>query len=270
VRGFTIKKSIHNAQKELHVKKKLLAIALGLSFILGGSTAMAAGQKQVQSGLIEAKILADLKQKYPKNTVSSVTKAPMGNLYEVVMGQNIGYVDPDTKYVMFGHIFDMAEQHDITQDRVETLSRIDFSTLPLEKAIKVVKGDGSRSFAVFTDPECPYCSQLERNLLEVDNYTMYVFLYHIAELHPNSRAKADAIWCAADKAKAWSEFMIEHKEAESVNCTTPLDQIASVGQSLGVQGTPTLIHSDGRRAPGALPVPALDDWLGSKAPVKGK
>lgn len=250
--------------------KKLLAIAIGMTFVLGGHAALAGESKQKSDVAMEAKILADLKQKYPSNTVTSVTKAQMGNLYEVVMGQNIAYVDADTKYLMFGHIFDMSNQHDMTQDRMEDLIKVDFSKLPLDKAIKVVKGNGSRKFAVFTDPECPYCSQLERNLLEVDNYTMYVFLYPIAELHPNSRAKADAIWCAADKAKAWSEFMIEHKEAESINCTTPLDQIAAVGHSLGVQGTPTLIHSDGRRAPGALPSPALEDWLNAKMPSKNK
>lgn len=243
--------------------KKFLSVAIISALVLVGHTAMA-DTNQKKDGQTEARILADLKKKYPSTTFTTVTKAPLGNLFEVVMRQNIAYVDPDTNYLMFGHIFDMKTQHDMTQDRLEELNKLDFSSLPLDKAIKIVKGDGSRAFAVFTDPECPYCYQLEQNLLDVNNYTMYVFLFPIAELHPTAHTKAEAIWCSKDPVKAWAEAMLEHKEIVSTKCATPIAQVAALGQSLGVRGTPTLISSDGRRAPGAMPAQALETWLDAK------
>lgn len=246
----------------------IFAVAAAFAHTAFADTAKAA-PTAVAANSVEAKILADLHRKYPTNTVNSISKAPMGGLYEVAMGQNIAYVDADTNLLMFGHIFDMKTQHDLTQDRIEDLSKIDFKTLPLDKAIKVVKGNGARKFAVFTDPDCPYCHQLETNLQALDNYTMYVFLYPIAELHPNSHAKAESIWCAKDKVAAWHAAMIDRKEIPLASCTNPIDQIANLGKKYGVQGTPTMIHSDGRRSPGALPSEALNAWLDAKQVTAG-
>lgn len=248
--------------------KNLLAIVIGMAVLIC-NFAFAADQTKAEQATAE-KIKLELKRKYPGNTVTSVTKAPMGNLYEVAMGKNVAFVDPDTKYLLFGHIFEMSTQHDVTQDHIDSLNAVDFSTLPLKNAIKVVKGNGSRVFAVFSDPDCPYCHQLENNLSELDNYTMYVFLFPIAQLHPGSRAKAEAIWCAKDRAKAWTDAMLNDKQSEQKDCATPLDQVAELAQSLGVSGTPTMINSDGRIAPGALPTPALETWLSPNAAASKK
>lgn len=264
--------------------KNVISAVILMILAIGVGAAQAKEAKAAKESA-ETKIINSIHQKFPNTKITSVTKAPMGNLYQVVMGTNLAYVDPDTKYFLFGHIYDMANQHDLTQDSIDELSKINFAKLPLDQAIKVVKGNGGngqRVFAVFTDPECPYCRQMEQNLNEVDNYTMYVFLFPIAELHPAARAKAAAIWCSADRAKAFHTMLIEGRveqtgaikgAASGVNSTNtedtakgecegnPLDAIQALGQSLGVQGTPTLIHKNGRRAPGAMPGQALDTWL---------
>jgi len=206
-------------------------------------------------------VRTNLKAKYPSTTVTSITKATMGDLYEVVMGKNIAYVDKETKYIMFGHIFDMTTQQDMSQARLDEINKVDFAKLPFDKAIKVKKGKGTRKFAVFTDPDCPYCKQFEANLASVDNYTMYVFLFPIEQLHPTARVKAEAIWCSKDKVAAWHDVMLNDKEIVSKKCATPLDSVAQLGQELNVQGTPTLFNSSGMRAPGAMPAQTLEMWL---------
>lgn len=210
----------------------------------------------------QSKIIADkLLKKFPATQVSSVRKSPMKGLYEVVMGRNIAYVDEDANLFLFGHIFDMAKQEDLTQARVDDLTRVDFAKLPLDKAIKVVKGNGSRIFVVFSDPDCPYCKQLEQSLSGIDNYTMYVLLYPIGQLHPEAATHADAIWCANDKAAAWQTFMKEGKLPEAgvkKDCGSPVADIARIGQSLGVQGTPTLVRPDGKVIPGIPPASTLE------------
>ncbi|MDD5056554.1 MAG: DsbC family protein [Sideroxydans sp.] len=213
----------------------------------------------------EAMLLAKFKQKYPATTSVTVRKSAIGGLYEVVMGNNIAYTDSEAKYFLFGHVFDMASQQDLTQARIDEMSKIDFSSLPVAKAIKVVKGDGKRVFAVFTDPDCPFCKRLESSLKDVDNFTMYVYMFPITGLHPESESHANSIWCAKDRSVAWSDFLLNDKLPEGkADCATPVQELIALGQELGVQGTPTLFRPDGARVPGALPAPQLNAWLDGK------
>lgn len=226
----------------------------------------------------EQAVLDKLTKKFPNTRITMINKAPMKGLYEVVMGKNIAYVDEDANYFLFGHIFDMTTQQDITQARIDDLNQIDFNNLPLDKAIKIVKGDGSRVFAVFSDPDCPYCKRLEADLSELNNYTMYVFLFPIAELHPEASAHAKAIWCSADKPSAWHEFLLKDTlpvvdAAKLQECKTPIGDIEKLGHELGVNGTPTLITKAGKVMPGAPQgKEALDQFLtavGTKRPNMG-
>jgi hypothetical protein len=69
----------------------------------------------------------------------------------------------------------------VVDRRAPARRRIDFNGLPLEHAIKTVRGDGARQLAVFSDPDCPYCLVLERETLsKIDNVTIYTFLYPAA------------------------------------------------------------------------------------------
>ena len=52
----------------------------------------------------------------------------------------------------------------------------DWGALPLERAVKIVRGSGEHEVAVFTDPNCSACQALERNLEQVDDVTIYVFM----------------------------------------------------------------------------------------------
>jgi thiol:disulfide interchange protein DsbC len=147
--------------------------------------------------------------------------------------------------------------------------KADFSKLPMDKAIKVVKGDGKRVFAVFTDVDCPYCKQLEKTLSEMDNYTMYVFMLPIDQLHPAARQKSAALWCAKDRAAAWSAYW-QTGSVPGGYCANPLNEIAQIAEGLGIRGTPTLIRqSDGQILPGAAPKAAMEMFLnGTPLPTK--
>jgi hypothetical protein len=127
------------------------------------------------------------------------------------MGRNLAYVGSDARYFLFGHLYDMREQRDLTADRLEAARRIDFASLPLADAITTVRGDGSRVLAVFSDPDCPYCRKLEQELAKLDNVTVHTFLYPLGELHPEARQRAIAVWCAPDRAAAWKALMLERQ-----------------------------------------------------------
>jgi thiol:disulfide interchange protein DsbC len=195
--------------------------------------------------------------------VDSVTKTPYSGLFEVRVGSDIFYTDAQAKYLFVGRILDANTTEDYTKARVDELSRIKFSDLPLESALKTVKGNGKRVIAVFEDPNCGYCKRFRQNLQDVDNVTVYTFMYNI--LSEDSFVKSKNIWCAADRNKAWDEWMLNNKSASVAPeaCSTPNDKIKALGIKLRVTGTPTIFFTDGSRIPGAVDAKGLEAKLAS-------
>ena len=158
----------------------------------------------------EASLRKAIESAYPKMSVESVVKTPYAGLYEVYMNGQIVYTDEKFSFLIAeGHLVDSKTKKDVTTDRLADLSKIDFASLPLEQAIKVVKGNGSRKMAVFSDPDCPFCKRLEQNeLSNITDVTIYTFLMPLDQLHPDAANKAKAIWCSADRAKSWQDWVL--------------------------------------------------------------
>ncbi len=210
-------------------------------------------------------LASKLKDLYPATKIERVQRSELPGLFEVVMGRNAAYTDNTGRYFIFGHLFDMKEQRDLTAERVEKAARIAFDTLPLADAIKTVRGKGERVIAVFSDPDCPFCRRLETELDKIDNVTLYTFLYPLEGLHPEAKAKAIAVWCAKDRSGAWGELMRSGKVPSKSVCDNPIERTIQLGQRLSIQGTPTLISSDGRLLPGAAPRERIEQWLAEAA-----
>lgn len=211
-----------------------------------------------------AALLKKLKDKYPNTTFSSIASTPVKGIYEITMGKSIAYSDAGGRYFIIGSMFDMQERVDLTAAKREAAKRIEWDQLPLAQSFKVVKGSGKRVFAMFSDPDCPFCRRIEQTLAEMDDYTMYVFPFPIASLHPKAAEKAISVWCATDKVAAWQSLMLKNQEPATANCTNPIEDNVRLAASLGISGTPTLIRPDGNMRPGALPREALEAWLSGK------
>lgn len=196
--------------------------------------------------------------------IESVKETPYGGLYEVRTGGDIIYTDKSAQYLVVGHVFNAKTSQDLTKDRLDEINKIKFSDLPLEMAVKMVKGDGKRVIAVFEDPNCGYCKRFRQNTLkDMNNVTVYTFLYNI--LSEDSVVKSKNIWCAADRNKAWDDWMINNKAAPAApaGCSTPNDKVLALGQKLRVTGTPAIFFTDGSRIPGAIDAKALEAKLAS-------
>ena len=217
----------------------------------------------------EAAIRSGIAKKFPKANVESVTRTPHLGLYELVVDGQLVYTDEDFNYLIDGSIIDTKSMTNVTAVRQRDLEELKlkklafpFENLPFELAIKKVKGDGSRKFAVFSDPDCPYCKRLERDLVKVDNVTIYVFLYPLAELHPKAPEVARAIWCSGERVKAWDEYMLKGVIPKAAGtCANPVDKLVEFGKSKQISGTPTIFFADGKRVPGAIPVDQIEDNL---------
>lgn len=230
-----------------------LCLALAL-----GSTAVAHADESEVKKSMEAFIGAP--------AVESVKRTEYGNLYEVVLknGQLV-YTDAKNSFIIDGSIIDTATRRDVTQARMNQLAEIDFSKLPLDQAVKVVKGKGTRVIATFEDPNCGYCKRLGKELAEMDDITVYTFLYPI--LSEDSRTKSDNIWCAKDQGKAWTDWVVNGKTPAAASCdTATVARNVELGQSLRINGTPTIFLADGTRIGGYVPRAELEKALAAVKP----
>jgi thiol:disulfide interchange protein DsbC len=229
------------------------APALLAALTLGSTLSAAAGEAEIRQNLA-ARIPQFAK-------IDEITKSPMPGLYEVrINGFEIYYTDEQGNYLLQGNLIDVKARRNLTEERVEKLSEVAFDKLPVKDAFKIVRGNGKRKLAVFEDPNCGYCKQFERDLTKVDNVTIHLFLYPV--LGPDSVVKSRNIWCAKDKAKAWTDWMVRGVAPESAECdTSALTRNREFGQKYNITGTPTLIFSNGTRAPGAIPAEQVEKQL---------
>ena len=198
--------------------------------------------------------------------IEGVQPAPVPGLFEVRFrtpeGVQVVYVDATGNYVIQGKIFDLRAERDLTEERLRKLNAIKFESLPLDLAVKVQRGNGKRVVAMFSDPYCPACRQFERSLAQIDNMTVYVFMYPV--IRPENADHSRMVWCAPDRAKAWLDLAAAPKPKlpdARASCGDPVDKVLKLGRSLGVNSTPTLILANGERVAGGLSASDLQNLL---------
>jgi thiol:disulfide interchange protein DsbC len=198
--------------------------------------------------------------------IDGVQPGPVPGLFEVRFrtpdGIQVVYADATGTYVIQGKIFDLRNDRDLTEERLRKLNAIKFESLPLDLAVKVQRGNGKRVLAMFSDPYCPACRQFERSLAQIDNITVYVFMYPV--IRPENADHSRMVWCSQDKAKAWLELAAAPKPKlpdASKGCGDPVDKVLKLGRSLAVNSTPTLILANGERLAGGLSAADLTELL---------
>lgn len=206
--------------------------------------------------------------------VEGVQPAPLPGLFEVRFqgqdGPQIVYTDATASHIFVGSLYEAKSDRNLTEERLRKLSAIKFDSLPLDQAVKVQRGSGKRVLAMFSDPYCPACQQFEKVLAQVDDITIYYFMYPV--IRPELADHSRAVWCSADKAKAWLDLALRGKPAGAkAGCATPLDKNLELGRRLGVSSTPTLFFANGERVRGGLPAASLRTSLDEAAkPLKAK
>jgi len=246
----------------LRVEGSMKIIAAAASAVLSLLLALPVGAQQD----IE-RIKAELKKRVPEAPIESVRKLGYAGLYEVVVGNEVLYTDETASIMVIGSVVDLKTKENLTENRLRQVNKVDFAQLPFDSAIKIVRGNGSRKVAIFEDPNCGYCKRFERDLAGVSDITVYVFLYPI--LSDSSVTKSKAIWCSADRGKAWMDTMVRDVPvAGDGACATPVDKNLAFGKEKRVQGTPTIFFEDGDRVGGAMTREQFDKKLASIKPEK--
>jgi len=213
---------------------------------------------------VEANIKKALEPRLGGAKIETIKETPYAGLYEVRVAGDILYTDKKGEYLVIGQVYDTKSSRNLTRERLDDINKIKFSELPLDLALKQVKGNGKRVIAVFEDPNCGYCKRLRQGALkEIDNVTIYTFMYNI--LSEDSFVKSKNVWCAPNRNKAWDDWMINGKVPPSApaSCEAPNDKVVALGQKLNITGTPAIFFSDGSRIPGAVDTRSLEAKLSS-------
>ena len=210
----------------------------------------------------EATVKAALLKKYPDVPVESVTKTPVAGIYEVFTNGQMIYTDETATHLFVNaNLIDTDKKVNLTEERMGKLTAIKFDQLPLNLAVKRVKGKGTRRLAYFADPNCGYCKKFEQDLAKINDVTLYVFLYPV--LGQDSLDKAKSIWCSKDKIKAWDDQLVNNiaPTAAGTCDTSAIDKTLAFGKQKNISGTPTMFFVDGQRVPGAIPGEMIEQRL---------
>jgi thiol:disulfide interchange protein DsbC len=221
----------------------------------------------------EAQIRKALEPKLGGAKIEGVQPAPVAGLWEVRFrterGMRVLYTDATGNYVIQGNIYEVRSDRDLTEERLRKLNAVKFESLPLDLAVKVQRGNGKRVLAMFSDPYCPACRQFEKALGQIDDITVYVFMYPV--IRPENADHSKAVWCSPDRAKAWLELAAAPSPklpAASATCANPLDKVLETGRKLGVNSTPTLFLANGERLSGGLSAADLKELLDQTATAR--
>ena len=235
------------------MKIRFTPIAVAATFLALANLALA------QEDVIRKNLAERLSQ---FQSIDEVTPAPLKGLYEVrINGTDIFYTDANGDFLIEGAVYDTRQQRNLTQDRIDKLTAVDFKQLQWQNSFKIVRGDGKRQVAMFVDPNCGYCKRMERDILSVNNITIHVFLFPI--LSQDSVEKSKVFWCAKDKGKTWQDWMVRNvNPSNPVNCdTTVLERNLEFGHKYHINGTPTLIFTNNTRIASALTAQQLEEQL---------
>lgn len=234
--------------------KNLKHVSIGILLLGMASSVFALNEKQIRTEI--------QKRLGTSANVRNVTPSPIPGLFEVQVNNEIFYTDSNAKYLIQGEMVELASGNNLTTKRQEDINRIKWSELPQAQAFKVVRGNGSRQIAVFSDPNCGYCKRLEKTLQQLDNVTIYNYLIPI--LSADSALKSKQIWCAADQQKVWNDWMLNNLgPSGKSDCANPIDKNLTLAKNYGINGTPTIFFTDGSRFPGAVQLADIEKKLAS-------
>jgi thiol:disulfide interchange protein DsbC len=215
------------------IRPSCLPVFAALALACAGGAAAQAGKPDE----VKAQIAKRLEIK-----VDDIRPSPINGLYEVRSGAEVGYVSMDGRYYVNGDVFDITSKENLTEEvrkkgRVALLSAIkDQDAIVFEP-----KGTAQHTVTVFTD----------------------------VGPGSDSWAKAESVWCSADRKDA----LTRAKKGEKVSakkCDTPVATQYELGRSLGVSGTPGIFTDTGEYLAGYANAAYLAAYLAEPAAATAK
>ncbi len=203
-----------------------------------------------------ASVQAQLQKNYPDLNIQHIQPTEMRGIYSGSVGEQIIYTGEDAEYIIAGSMIRLKDKKNLSNALMLQQNQVDWKKLPLKDAIKSVKGNGKRQLAIFSDPNCPYCKQLEVELGKLNDVTLYTF---VVPLKPQSVAPSKQLFCEKDRAYAWSNLISKGiQPTAKQSCANPIERNLQLAKTLQLNGTPAIIFSNGTKLMGAYPAAEIE------------
>lgn len=190
----------------------------------------------------------------------------------------VAYLDYGKKHLVPGPIYNLASKQPIAGGAAPPpkLTKVKVSAIPLDNSLVMGNPKGKKRLIVFTDPECPYCAKLHGELTTLvgldKDVAVYVKLFPL-KIHPNARAKADAIMQSQSLqllADAYAGKPLPPPGSGPQAGAAAVEETIALVNKLGINATPTLVFPDGSVTTGSMAAAEIQKKLttGGKARTK--
>jgi thiol:disulfide interchange protein DsbC len=181
----------------------------------------------------------------PNAKVQSVAPAPLAGFYAVVADGHPIYVSTDGKYLVEGHVVDIAARRDVMEDSLSGVRKAALQAIPAEKKLTFAPAHPKYRVTVFTDVDCPYCRQFHKQIADYNKLGIAVdYLLFPLPIHKGADVKAQTVWCSKDRNATFTDAM-NGQALPPKTCANPISEVTSLAEAAGVTGTPAVFAADG-------------------------
>jgi thiol:disulfide interchange protein DsbC len=257
-----------------HISARFILHLLILCCMVYPVFAADSGKKQGCDAISPPEIQDILKNIKADNAkVLYIKKSPLAGICEVAMeigGQpNIFYFDVAKTHLFFGNLVEMKTMTNRTAQSIAEIQdkkRIDILKISLTAALVLGDLKAEKKVIIFTDPDCPYCSNLHNVMKQIidkrKDIAFYIKMYPL-EFHKDAYWKSKSIVC--NNSLQLLQDCFDKKEIAKTDCKTEeIDDNLNLAKSLGITGTPAIILPDGRLRMGAMPEAELIKLIDGK------
>lgn len=251
---------------------KKLGAPCGLLLLLCSTTSLAADLNTIK------KVITNNMR---STKITSIKRTPIDGLYQVIAGRNVFYSDAKGRYLVFGHIYDLRTQADLTgavQRSLLPKPYIGWKQLPKDA---IVAGRSNIKLAIVLDPICPYCRALENELMPLtvikdissgksngklsskkSSLEIHYYLMPLGVIHPNAPYLSSQIWCSNNRLAALQKVILGKEISIKPTCDlTILNSMQKFFKKNHFDYTPILIREDGAMKFGYASKDKVLAWL---------
>jgi len=211
----------------------------------------AADEQLIRKNL--AQYMADL-------PIETVTPTPIKGIYQIVSKGQIAYVTADGNYLFAGNLLDLKNQVNLTE-RVRDQERLALlKTVPADqKVIFPAEGAKKGTVTILTDPTCPFCEKLHREIpaMQKAGIEVQTILTPRAGAGSPGYVESSKIMCSKDPIKNIDIAMARQPLSGDACKNSMIEANMKLAEQLGMSGTPYIILPDGSAVPGYRPASML-------------
>lgn len=184
----------------------------------------------------------------------SIAESPMSGILEVRLGSDIVYISDDGRYLLQGRVLDLETRQDITDQAKSKIRRELIDGIDYDKLISYGPEDSEFEIIVFTDVDCGYCRRLHQQVEEYNDAGIRISYaaFPRAGIGSETFRTMTSVWCSDDQ-QAAMDLAKGGGTPEPAECEAPIAEQYSLGQAVGVTGTPALVTPGGDLIPGYVP-----------------